>query len=398
MSVNNPLQPAVQDEGTPQGRVHTFNFTGTGVTASVSAGVATVNVPSGGSGTVTSVTLTQPAAGLTITNTGVAQTPTPNSTFALANDLAAVEGLVTTGIAVRTGTDAWTTRTITGTANQITLTDGGGVAGNPTISLPTQVQTGQFAPTNTTLGITSIGGALALRPASNAAGTGFSLILQGGFAGTSTGGAGGAISLNSSPGDLGGTGGGLDLIAGQGGATGAGGAVNLTAGPGGGTSGNGGSVTIAGGTVTSGTAGTVIIKTANVNRLVIGAAGGWTVNSSEGTSGQVLTSQGPSATPQWTTVSGGSGSTFTNFTQDLGAADRSGTFDITGLSGLTADKNVDIIQTMQPIASKGNARDECEFDSIIVRGYVLNSTTIRCIWNATGVVVGTYAFAYLVSA
>lgn len=61
----------------------------------------------GGSGTVTSVTLTQPAAGLTITSSGTAITTTGTRTFALANDLAAVEALSGTGYPKRTGTDTW---------------------------------------------------------------------------------------------------------------------------------------------------------------------------------------------------------------------------------------------------------------------------------------------------
>lgn len=65
----------------------------------------------GGSGTVTSVTLTQPAAGLTLTNSGSSQTTAASSTFALANDLAALEGLSSTGIARRTGTDTWSVGT-----------------------------------------------------------------------------------------------------------------------------------------------------------------------------------------------------------------------------------------------------------------------------------------------
>lgn len=76
--------------------------------------------------------LAAPAAGFTITNpAGVAGNPT----FVLANDLAAVEGLAGTGIAVRTAADTWAQRTITGTASQITVTDGAGVAANPTLSL-----------------------------------------------------------------------------------------------------------------------------------------------------------------------------------------------------------------------------------------------------------------------
>jgi hypothetical protein len=77
--------------------------------------------------------LTAPAAGFTITHpAGIAGDPT----FVLANDLAALEGLASTGIAVRTATDTWAQRTITGTANEITATNGNGVSGNPTLSLP----------------------------------------------------------------------------------------------------------------------------------------------------------------------------------------------------------------------------------------------------------------------
>lgn len=81
-------------------------------------------------------TLTAPAAGLTISNpAGVAGNPT----FAFANDLSALEGLSSTGIAARTATDTWAQRTITGTAAEITVTFGDGVSGNPTISIPAAV-------------------------------------------------------------------------------------------------------------------------------------------------------------------------------------------------------------------------------------------------------------------
>jgi len=77
-----------------------------------------------------------PAAGLSITNpAGTAG----NFTFALANDLAALEGLGSTGIAVRSASDTWVQRSIAGTANEITATNGDGVAGNPTLSLPTNL-------------------------------------------------------------------------------------------------------------------------------------------------------------------------------------------------------------------------------------------------------------------
>jgi hypothetical protein len=78
-------------------------------------------------------TLTAPAAGFTITNpAGIAG----NMTFVLANDLAALEAVTGTGFAARTGIDAWSPRTITGTAAEITVGNGDGAAGNPTLSLP----------------------------------------------------------------------------------------------------------------------------------------------------------------------------------------------------------------------------------------------------------------------
>jgi hypothetical protein len=61
-----------------------------------------------GAGTGAARTLTAPAAGLTISNpAGIAGNPT----FALANDLSALEGLGSTGIARRTGTDTWSVGT-----------------------------------------------------------------------------------------------------------------------------------------------------------------------------------------------------------------------------------------------------------------------------------------------
>lgn len=83
-------------------------------------------------------TLTAPAAGLTITNpTGAGGNPT----FALANDLAALEALSGNGFAVRTGSDAWAQRSIAGTAGRVTVTNGDGVSGNPTIDLASGIVT-----------------------------------------------------------------------------------------------------------------------------------------------------------------------------------------------------------------------------------------------------------------
>lgn len=105
-----------------------------------------------------------------------------------------------------------------------------------------------------------------------------------------------------------------------------------------------------------------------------------------GSNGQVVVSAA-AGTPAYTAV-----------TSDLGAARTTGTFDITGLSGLTAGKIVLIVQTAGAISSKGSARDEPEMDLITATGYVVNSTTIRVYWSCRNIVVGTYEFAYLVSA
>jgi hypothetical protein len=82
--------------------------------------------------------LTAPAAGLTIAdNDAVAGDPT----FALANDLAGLEGLASTGFAVRSATDTWLQRSIAVSGAGLSIANGSGVSGNPTISLADDVAT-----------------------------------------------------------------------------------------------------------------------------------------------------------------------------------------------------------------------------------------------------------------
>ena len=89
-----------------------------------------------GAGTCATRVIVAPAAGITVTNgDGVAGNPT----LALANDLAALEALSGTGIAVRTATDTWVQRAIAGTANEISVANGDGVAGAPTVGLPNAI-------------------------------------------------------------------------------------------------------------------------------------------------------------------------------------------------------------------------------------------------------------------
>lgn len=100
--------------------------------------------------------LVAPAAGFTITNpAGIAGNPT----FVLSDDLQALENLAVTGIIVRTATNVWTSRTITGTAGQIDVTNGNGVSGNPTLSLDNEIVIGSsvFRPASSSVGIRTKG-------------------------------------------------------------------------------------------------------------------------------------------------------------------------------------------------------------------------------------------------
>lgn len=80
----------------------------------------------GASAAPTWTSLTAPAAGLTISS---------GLTFTLANDLSALEALGSTGFAARTATDTWAQRTITGTSARLSVSNGDGVSGNPTLDI-----------------------------------------------------------------------------------------------------------------------------------------------------------------------------------------------------------------------------------------------------------------------
>lgn len=103
-------------------------------------------------GTVTSIDAAQPAAGLTIT--GAPITTSGTLTFALANDLAGLEGLSGTGFSTRTAPDTWQVRTLTGTIDRLTITNGDGIAGDPVFDIAS-TYAGQSS--ITTLGVISTG-------------------------------------------------------------------------------------------------------------------------------------------------------------------------------------------------------------------------------------------------
>lgn len=92
--------------------------------------------------------LTAPAAGVTITGGA------GSITFALADDLAGLEAITGTGLAVRSASDTYVTRDVDGTASRISVSNGDGIAGNPTIDIDASY-VGQA--TITTLGTISTG-------------------------------------------------------------------------------------------------------------------------------------------------------------------------------------------------------------------------------------------------
>lgn len=139
----------IQEEGSNLTQRATLNFVGAAATAADDAGNTRTNVSFASqlnslaafntnglitqtaANTYTGRTIVGPAAGLTLTNgDGVSGNPT----ISLTNDLAAVEALSSNGIVTRTATDTWTTRTITAGAG-VTVTNGDGISGNPVISL-----------------------------------------------------------------------------------------------------------------------------------------------------------------------------------------------------------------------------------------------------------------------
>lgn len=100
-------------------------------------------------------TLQPPASGITISN---ADGISGNPTFALSDDLLAVENMSTNAMVVRVNSNMWQTRTITGTSGQITVTNGSGTAGNPVLSFPaTFFASGTFTPTIVGTSVTGTG-------------------------------------------------------------------------------------------------------------------------------------------------------------------------------------------------------------------------------------------------
>src|SRR6266404_2664499 len=91
--------------------------------------------------TLTQERILTPGTNISITDSGPGDPITPGTVTVAVNDadLNAVAALSTTGLISRTGAGTASTRTVTGTANEITVTNGDGVAGDPTTSLPSSL-------------------------------------------------------------------------------------------------------------------------------------------------------------------------------------------------------------------------------------------------------------------
>jgi len=74
----------------------------------------------------------------------------------------------------------------------------------------------------------------------------------------------------------------------------------------------------------------------------------------------------------------------------------SGSFEITGLAGLTIGKPVTLIQLPGPYVNKGTLADEAEFGMITVSGYVSAADQISAVWNSHNAITGSVKLAYAV--
>ncbi len=92
-----------------------------------------------GSGLTQRTTLDVVGSGLTASDTG------SKTQLAIHAQLNSLADLGSNGVVARTASNTLTARTITGTANEVAVTNGDGVSGNPTLSLPTGIDPAKLA-------------------------------------------------------------------------------------------------------------------------------------------------------------------------------------------------------------------------------------------------------------
>ncbi|CAB4203019.1 hypothetical protein UFOVP1365_11 [uncultured Caudovirales phage] len=135
-TANTALNALLPSQASNSGKVLQTDGTNTSwETGGAGGGYATVQEE--GSSVTARTILNFVGAGLTATDDGSSKTLI--SVDATLNALAAYN---TNGLLTQTGADTFTGRTITGTANEITVTNGDGVSGAPTLSIPATIDLG----------------------------------------------------------------------------------------------------------------------------------------------------------------------------------------------------------------------------------------------------------------
>lgn len=91
-------------------------------------------------------------------------------------------------------------------------------------------------------------------------------------------------------------------------------------------------------------------------------------------------------------ANGVAGSVLNTATVNFGAvAQMSGSFDITGLSGLVVNTPIEVSLAVNPL-DPTEAEQSC-----VITGYAISATTIRCYWNAIDRMQGNHPVQYIVS-
>ncbi len=147
----------------------------TGYTASGATGTTSTNLVFSTSPTIVTPTIAKLA---NLTSNGFVKTSGGDGTLSVDTasyqttdaTLTSLAAYNTNGIVTQTAADTFTGRTITGTANEVTLTNGDGVSGNPTVSLPTSIDLGgktSFEIPNGTAPVVDAAGEIALDTTGN---------------------------------------------------------------------------------------------------------------------------------------------------------------------------------------------------------------------------------------
>lgn len=115
--------------------------------------------------------------------------------------------------------------------------------------------------------------------------------------------------------------------------------------------------------------------------------------------GDNITITTDAATDSITINASSGGATLTEVEKDLGSFARTtGSFTITGLSGLTIGKPVIISQAAAAPTGKGTRADEVEMDMLTVSAVVTAADTITAYWNTPLFVKGNMKFNYFIGA